>query len=48
MCKLSIGIAIRLRINWCIVPRESKALPLNVNRKKGRPAQANQAFPRQY
>ncbi|OAF64636.1 hypothetical protein A3Q56_07651 [Intoshia linei] len=33
--------SIRLRIDRCILPRESKALPLNVKRKRGRPAQAN-------
>ncbi|OAF66190.1 hypothetical protein A3Q56_06105 [Intoshia linei] len=47
MFKHSIGIEIRLRIDGCIVPRESKALPLNVKRKRGRPAQANQALLRQ-
>ncbi|OAF70297.1 hypothetical protein A3Q56_01954 [Intoshia linei] len=47
MCKHSIGIAIRLKIDGCIVPQESKALPLNVKRKRGRPAQVNQALLRQ-
>ncbi|OAF67616.1 hypothetical protein A3Q56_04670 [Intoshia linei] len=47
MCKHSIGIAIRLKIDGCIVPREAKALSLNIKKKRGRPAQTNQALMRQ-
>ncbi|OAF67119.1 hypothetical protein A3Q56_05145 [Intoshia linei] len=36
-----------LGFDGCIVPRESNALQLNVKRKRGRPAQANQALLKQ-
>ncbi len=47
ICKHTVGVAIRLQCDGCVVPREAKMLTPLAKRKPGRPSKARGAVIRQ-